>query len=133
MNRAHSRIVRTVGPALVALAALAFTGTAWAHNIIRADARAECLDYVQGVLDDPDEPYTNANVKTERAFSGHNHYVRCTVRYDTARTRPSKNYACTETLDVYLLPEGADREGTYFMRHTSAPCGSKRLTGPRPG
>ena len=66
------------------------------------------------------------------AFSGHNHYVRCTVSYDTAATENTKRYACIETLDVYLLAHSGDRTRTMFIAHTSRACGPWVLRGPRP-
>lgn len=133
MNRTSSKLTRRMAPAVVVLAGLAFTGTASAHNINTSAADKKCKAYVQGVVDDPQTSYDRAKVRSTRAFSGHNHYVRCTAKYDTRQTASTKDYACTETLDVYLLPEGADSTRTIFMRHTSRPCGPKRLTGPRPG
>ena len=115
------------------IAGLASTGTASAHDISTTAAHNKCRNYAQGVVDDPRRSYIKAKVRSRRAFSGHNHYVRCSVRYETAESVSTKDYACSETLDVYLLPEGSDRTRMIFMRHTSAPCGRKRLTGPRPG
>jgi hypothetical protein len=66
------------------------------------------------------------------AFPGHNHYVRCTVSYDTALTENTKRYACIETFDVYLLAHSGDRTRTMFMAHTSRACGPWVLRGPRP-
>jgi len=96
-------------------------------------AKAKCREYVQSVIDDPRTAYTTADMKTVNAFPGHNHYVRCTVSYDTPATEHTKRYACIETLDVYFLPENADRNHTIFMRHITPACSRKVLTGPRPG
>jgi hypothetical protein len=120
-------------PALAALAGtLAFAGTASADNISVQFAQSKCRSYAQRVIDNSRTPFTKANVKSVPVFPGHNHYVRCTVSYDTPRTEPTKHYACIETLDVYLLAHSGDRTRTMFMAHTSRACGPWVLTGPRP-
>ena len=121
----------TLATLLAAAAGLVFTGTASAHNISVSAAKAKCKTYVHGVFDETN--FIQAKVSAVPAFSGHNHYVRCTVSYDTAKTQPTKYYACTETLDVYYLPENADRTRTMFMRHITRNCGPERLRGPQPG
>lgn len=129
--RTTKMIATTALTALVALAA--FTATASAHNISLASAHIKCSNYVQRVVDDPRLPYTAAERSSVRAFPGHNHYVRCTAKYDTAATQNTKRYACEETLDVYLLPEKSDRQGIFFMSHITKHCGRTKLVGPRPG
>ena len=119
-------------PALAVAGTFAFAGTASADNISVQSAQSKCRSYAQRVIDDSRTPFTNANVKSVNAFSGHNHYVRCTVSYDTAATENTKRYACIETLDVYLLAHSGDRTRTMFMAHTSRACGRTVLRGPRP-
>ena len=127
--RTTNKIAKTAVSALVTFAA--FTGTASAHNINKSAADAKCRDYVQRVVDNT--AFTRADISSYRAFPGHNHYVRCTAKYDTAQTQASKRYACQETLDVYVLPEKSDRGGLIFMSHITKPCGPTKLVGPRPG
>ena len=95
---------------------LAFAGTASADNITLQQAKSKCRTRRSASSTTRRTPYTNANVKSVNAFSGHNHYVRCTVSYDTATdgTR-RKRYACIETLDVYLLAHSGDRTRTMFI------------------
>jgi hypothetical protein len=120
-------------PALAVAGTFAFAGTASADNISVQFAQSKCRSYAQRVIDDSRTPFTNANVKSVPVFPGHNHYVRCTVSYDTPATAKSKRYACIESLDVYLLAHSGDRTRTMFMAHTSRACGRTVLTGPRPG
>jgi hypothetical protein len=128
----RSPLRKLVIPALALTGAFAFTSTASADNISVSKAQSKCRTYAQGVLDDDSTPFTKAHVKSVPVFPGHNHYVRCTVSYDSPQTESTKYYACIETLDVYLLPHNADRTRTLFMAHTSRPCGPNRLTGPHP-
>ena len=119
--------------ALCAFVALsAFTAPASAHNISLPQAHIKCNNYIQRLVDDPRLPYIAAERRSVRAFAGHNHYVRCTAKYDTAATQNTKFWACEETIDVYLLPEKSDRVGVMFMSHITKHCGRSKLVGPRP-
>lgn len=119
--------------AAVFAASLACTATASAHNIPMGSAMEQCRQYARDVINDPQTPYTKAKIHAQNAFPGHNHYIRCTVSYDSPQTIPTKDYACVETLDLYYLPEGADRTRMIFMRHITRACSKRVLTGPRPG
>jgi hypothetical protein len=112
-------------------AGLAFTGTAHADNVNLNTAGAKCSSYANGVMKQMGYVRWERN-KLTQAFAGHSHYTRCTIKYDTAGTRYSKNWACTETIDIYMLPHDSDRNRTIFMNHLTDACGYKVLRGPRP-
>jgi hypothetical protein len=107
------------------------TGTASAHNVAMPAAKAKARAYALTVLNDPDLSFISANTSCVRAFTGHNHFIRCTEKYDTEETKTTKDYACTERIDVYLLPQASDRASVLFTRHTTRPCGNTTLTGPQ--
>jgi hypothetical protein len=118
--------------AVAVMGSLLVTGTASAHNISiraasqKADARAQQVLNATSAVE--------ADRSCKAAFQGHNHYARCTLRYDTAATKQTKRYWCTETLDVYHLPENSTEHltNTIFMRHLTRSCWGPRLTAPRP-
>ena len=133
MNRRPLKRLAVLPALAVAVAGtFAFAGTASADNISLQFAQSKCRSYAQGVVDVSRTPFTSANVKSVNQFPGHNHYVRCTVSYDTPDTAKSKRYACIESLDVYLLAHSGDRTRTMFMAHTTRACGPWVLRGPRP-
>jgi len=124
------RLKLIAAAAAASLAGLGFTGTAHADNVSLSAAGAKCSTYAASVKKQMGYVYWERSASN--AFSGHNHYVRCTIKYDTAATRYSKRWACQETIDVYLLPHDSDRNRTIFMHHLTNSCSYKVLRGPRP-
>jgi hypothetical protein len=126
------RALVAIGVAAALGASLLVSGPASAHNISiraaaqKADARAQQVMNATIAIE--------ADRSCKAAFQGHNHYARCTLRYDSAATRQTKRYWCSETLDVYLLPEDTTVHltNTIFTRHLTRSCWGPRLTGPRP-
>jgi hypothetical protein len=122
---------KLIAVAAATIAGLGFTGTAHADNVNLNTAGSMCSEYANGVMKQMGYVRWERNRLTQ-AFAGHSHYTRCTIKYDTAKTRYSKNWACQETIDIYMLPHDSDRNRTIFMKHITNACGYKVLKGPRP-
>lgn len=99
-----------------------------AHNIPLRGAKATVHDYAIRVLDDKKNPYVRFHLNCANAFTGHNHFVRCTVKYynDWKSEAP---IACKESIEVYFQPHKFLRSENYnyYTRHTSRPCGDVTL------
>jgi len=122
-----------IGVAAAMGTSLFFTGTASAHNINLETAKAKVRPYVSQVLNDPSRGYVQAITRCSRAFSGHNHYIRCTVQYENAESKNVDGvFACTEKVEAYHQSHRDGINYQIYRKHTSPPCGSITLRGPNP-
>ncbi len=119
--------------ALLMCASLVFTLSVSAHNINLATAKEKAREYSLRVVNDPANGYVQVIRTCVNAFPGHNHYVRCTIRYEDKRTKEIDGvFACTESIEVYFQSHRDGQNYQYYMKHTSRQCGNERLTGPNP-
>jgi hypothetical protein len=119
--------------ALLMGASLVFSPSASAHNVGLEHAKEKAKEYSLRVLNDSGKDYVQVIRRCSRAFSGHNHYVRCTIQYeDPASKNVDGVFACTETIEVYFQSHRDGQSYQYYMKHTSRPCGSEGLRGPNP-
>lgn len=124
------RQMLAVTAALLMGAGLVFSGRVSAHNISEEVAKAKVRRYVRKILDAPKSPYIRATTNCNKAFNGHNHYVRCTVTYKNQENESKgRGYACIEHIEVFFLSHNLLRgeNNTYYMKHTSPECGGTRL------
>ena len=118
--------------ALLIGASLVISPSASAHNINLEKAKEKARAYAKSVLDSG-KGYVQSITRCNNAFSGHNHYVRCTIQYeDRASKEVDGVFACTETIEVYFQSHRDGQNFEYYMKHTSRRCGNERLTGPNP-
>ena len=108
----------------LSIAALAFTGTASAHNInLKESVSTLKKRHVQRAVDDPGRNYTKARTHCRYKFKDHSHWAVCTVTYETA----DDVNACRETINGYIQIRGSRpfapfaRDGVFF-RHSSRSC-----------
>lgn len=119
--------------AILMVASLVFSPSASAHNINLATAKEKAREYSLRVLNDSSKGYVQVIRNCARAFSGHNHYVRCTIKYEDQRSKQIDGvFACTETIEVYFQSHRDGQNFQYYMKHTSRQCGNERLAGPNP-
>lgn len=108
-----------------------FTLSASAHNVSITTAKAKVSRYAQRIVNARNNRYISAATECARAFNGHNHYARCTVRYkDKATEGRSTAFACVEQIEVFFQSHNLVRgeNNTYYMRHTSRACGDTVLS-----
>lgn len=114
-------------------ASLVFTLSASAHNVNLATAKEKARAYARSVLDTSGKGYVQAITRCNRAFSGHNHYIRCTIQYEDRESKQVDGvFACTENIEVYHQSHRDSINYEYYMKHTSRQCGNERLRGPNP-
>jgi len=138
-NRPRRRVVRSRARAVTCLvgvcmlAGLASSAPAAAHTLGMVEALDKVNAYAQRLVGDPRLPWVAKQVRCYRLFP---HQIRCLAGYDTAATRPTTRYACTErvlayfrshvTIGVRFEPVGG------WLKHDSQPCGLTTLSGPAP-
>jgi uncharacterized protein (DUF2147 family) len=129
-------LIRRVVVAMAILlmgASLVFTLSASAHNVGLAKAKEMAREYSLRVLNDQSKGYVQVIRRCSNAFSGHNHYVRCTIQYEDKQSKEIDGvFACTENIEVYFQSHRDGQNFQYYMKHTSRSCGSERLSGPNP-
>lgn len=112
-------------------ASLIFSPSAFAHNINLVTAKAKVSRYAQRVVNARTNRYILVTTDCDKAFNGHNHYARCTVKYKDKETKDRDGeYACAENTEVFFQSHNLLRgeNNTYYMRHTSRECGDMRLS-----
>ena len=133
MGFGPSRRVLAGLAAILIGASLIFSPRVSSHNIGLAKAKEMAREYSLRVLNDPAKDYVQVIRRCANAFSGHNHYVRCTIKYEDKRSKEIDGvFACTETIEVYFQSHRDGQNFQYYMKHTSRPCGSETLRGPNP-
>lgn len=108
---------------------LAYPSGVSAHNIGVQSAKLKVREYVRSVINAPGSRYVRATTTCNKAFNGHNHYVRCMVQYkDRESENKGRVYACTEHIEVYFQSHNLLRgeSNIYYMKHTSPECGHTR-------
>jgi len=83
-------------------ASLVFTWTTSAHNIDLKKAREVARDYARSVRDESGGKYAHYSTNCVRAFPNHNHYVRCSIDYQSASDAEKGVYTCRESIEVYM-------------------------------
>ncbi len=111
--------------AVLMVASLTLTQIASVHDISLAMAKTRVVKYAEKIV--KLKNYDEAITECKRAFSGHNHYVRCEVKYKDRRNKNKESvFACTEKIEVYFQPHNRGEEHIYYMRHTTRECGDTR-------
>ena len=113
-------------------ASLVFTWTTSAHNIDLKKAREVARDYARSVRDASGGKYAHYSTNCVRAFPNHNHYVRCSIDYQSASDAEKGVYTCRESIEVYMGSHDGGISGVgsweLWAKHTSSnQCGSRRL------
>jgi len=113
--------------AVLMVASLPLTQIASVHDISLAMAKTRVVKYAEKIV--KSKNYDEAITECKRAFPGHNHYVRCEVKYKDRRNKNKENvFSCTEKIEVYFQPHNQGEEHIYYMRHTTRECGDTRLS-----
>lgn len=116
-------------------ASLIFTSSTSAHNIDLAKAREVAREYARTVRAESGGKFLHYSTNCVRAFpGGHNHYVRCLIEYQNEKDTAAGVYTCKETIEVYMKPNGGPGNRgpdiyTLYAKHTSFPCGRRKLMG----
>lgn len=97
----RSRILAGIA-ALLMGASIIFSPRVSAHNIDLEAAREKARDYARSIRNHPGRTYKHYATDCVRAFSGHNHYVRCTIYFQNAEDRERGEWTCKEQIEVYL-------------------------------
>lgn len=108
-------------------ASFIFTGSVSAHSIDLAAAREKAREYARSVRDAPGRNYVHYATSCVRAFTGHNHIVRCTLFFQNTKAKLQGYWTCRENIEVYHNAHGktlgglVDRFGdaTMYIRRTS--------------
>jgi hypothetical protein len=116
--------IRKVVFIFLVAASFVFSGKVFAHNISQRTAKSKVNQYAAGVVEEKRKVYKRFNTSCADAFSGHNHYVRCTVKYYSDSSSDSP-VACKEKLEVFFQPHNFfhGESYKYYMRHTTESCG----------
>jgi hypothetical protein len=124
------RLLAGVATVLMATS-LIFTGGASAHNISLAKGEEVARDYAQSVRRESNGKYRSYTTDCYTLFQGHNHYVRCVIKYtDKERAGLYTPGLCQETIDVfYLAHSKASGRTSWSLKHHSGQCGSRKYPG----
>ena len=110
-----------------------FTVSTSAHDINVANAKNMVREYARSVLNEGGRGYVQAITRCVRGYPGHNHIATCTVQYEDQASKDIDGvFACTETIIVYMQSHRDGQRFDKYMRHGSAPCGNRTLSGPNP-
>jgi hypothetical protein len=122
---------RKVLPGLAAIvmgASLIFTPKVLAHSIDLEAAWEKARDHARSVRNDSNGNYKHYATDCVKAFTGHNHYVRCTIFFQTEKDKERGKWTCRERVEVYHEAHGRTGPGgiyerfgndTMYLKHTS--------------
>lgn len=97
-------------------AVLVFAANALAHNIDLEKAWEKARDYARAKRSDPGRTYKHYATDCVKAFSGHNHVVRCTIFYQNPKDKERGKWTCSERIEVYHEAHGRTGPGGIFER-----------------
>jgi hypothetical protein len=111
----RSRVLAVIAAILMG-ASLVFTSNISAHDIDLREARETARDYARSIRNDPGRTYKHYATDCVRAFSGHNHIVRCTIFFQTVQDKEQGKWTCRERIEVYFIPH--EERGGGFLGTT---------------